>query len=78
MLALVLGESALLCLFAALFGLAAAAGLFPLLKDTLGVVKLPLEVIIEGVVVALLLSLVTGILPAWRAKRLDIVEALRG
>jgi putative ABC transport system permease protein len=78
MLALVLGESALLCLFAALVGLAAAAGLFPLLKDTLGVVKLPPEVIVEGAVVALLLALVTGILPAWRAKRLDIVEALRG
>ncbi|MBL6751788.1 MAG: ABC transporter permease [Nevskia sp.] len=78
MLALVLAESVLLCLFAALAGLAAADLLFPLLKDTLGVVRMPLRVIAQGGAVALLLALVTGLLPAWRARRLDIVEALRG
>ena len=77
MLTLVLCESLLLCLLAAALGLIAAWALFPMLKDTLGVVKLPTPVIVEGVVVAALLAFVTGIFPAWRAKRLDIVEALR-
>lgn len=77
-LALVLAESLLLCVFAALFGLAAAWLLFPLLKDALGVVELPLTVIVEGVGVAVGLALVTGFPPAWRAKRLDIVDALAG
>ena len=78
MLTLVLCESLLLCLLAAALGLIAAWALFPMLKDTLGVVKLPTPVIVEGVGVAALLAFVTGIFPAWRAKRLDIVEALRG
>jgi len=77
-LTLVLCESLLLCLLAAALGLIAAWALFPGLKDTLGVVKLPTVVIVEGVVVAVLLAFITGIFPAWRAKRLDIVEALRG
>ena len=78
MLTLVLCESLLLCVLAALLGLAAAVAIFPSLKDVLGVVKMPTPVIVEGVVVAVLLAFVTGIFPAWRAKRLDIVEALRG
>ena len=78
MLTLVLCESTLLCLLAAALGLLIAWALFPGLKDVIGVVKLPAPVIVEGIVVALLLAFVTGIVPAWRAKRLDIVEALRG
>ena len=77
-LTLVLCESLLLCLLAAALGLLAAWALFPMLKDTLGVVELPTPVIVEGMVVAALLAFITGIFPAWRAKRLDIVEALRG
>lgn len=78
MLTLVLCESTLLCVLAAVLGLLIAWALFPGLKDVIGVVSLPLPVIIEGFVVALLLAFITGIVPAWRAKRLDIVEALRG
>lgn len=78
MLALVLCESLLLCVFAALLGLLIAWALFPGLKDVIGVVKMPLPVIVEGVIGAALLALVVGATPAWRAKRLDIVEALRG
>ncbi|MDI3259247.1 MAG: ABC transporter permease [Sinobacteraceae bacterium] len=75
---LVLGESALLCLAAAAAGLALAWLLFPLLKDTLGVVQMPLPVMIEGLAVAGTLALITGLPPALRAKRLSIVEALAG
>jgi putative ABC transport system permease protein len=76
-LTLVLCESLLLCVLAALLGLAIAWLLFPGLKDTLGVVKMPLPVIVEGVIGAALLALVVGTIPAWKAKRLDIIEALR-
>jgi putative ABC transport system permease protein len=75
---LVLAESLMLCVLAALLGLAAAAALFPALKEAIGVVSLPREVIIEGIVIAVLLALATGVLPAWRARQLNIVDALAG
>jgi putative ABC transport system permease protein len=77
MLALVLIQSLALCVFAALVGLAAADVLFPVLRDTLGVVDMPLRVIGEGILMAAALAVATGIVPAWRAKQLVIVEALR-
>ena len=75
---LVLGESLLLCLVAAALGLAIASLIFPALKDFIGVVHLPGEVLGLGAAIAILLALVTGLPPAWRAKRLNIVDALAG
>jgi putative ABC transport system permease protein len=77
-LVLVLAESALLCVMAAIIGLGSAAFLFPALHAVLGVVRLPGVVIAEGLAVAVLLALCTGFPPAWRAKRLNIVDALAG
>ncbi|PMS15094.1 ABC transporter permease [Trinickia dabaoshanensis] len=77
MLVLVLVQSLTLCIAAALLGLGVADLLFPVLRNTLGVVKLPVTVIAEGVLMSALLAVATGIVPAWRAKRLVIVEALR-
>jgi putative ABC transport system permease protein len=77
-LALVLAESLLLCLAAAALGLAAAALLFPSLKDMLGVVRMPLSVVGSGALVAVLLAVITGLPPALRARRLNIVDALAG
>ena len=77
MLVLVLVQSLTLCVVAALLGLGLAELMFPGLRNTLGVVKLPPTVILEGVLMAALLAVATGIVPAWRAKRLVIVEALR-
>jgi putative ABC transport system permease protein len=76
-LVLVLSESLLLSLFAALLGLGIALALFPSLEDTFGVVQMPASVIAEGIVLAAALAVVTGIIPAWFAKRLAIVDALR-
>jgi putative ABC transport system permease protein len=76
-LVLVLVQALVLCVVAALVGLGIADFLFPLLRDTLGVVKMPLAVIVEGVAIAAILAAATGVIPAWRAKRLVIVEALR-
>jgi len=75
---LVLAESVLLCLVAAALGLALAAAIFPGLKDFIGAVALPGKVVALGIVIAVLLALVTGLPPAMRAKRLNIVDALAG
>ena len=77
-LVLVLAESLLLCLAAAAIGLAGATAIFPMLKDVIGVVSLPSVVIVIGLVIAVLLALASGLPPAWRAKRLNIVDALAG
>ena len=77
--ALVLTESMLLCLVAALLGLAVAALVFPV-TEALGIggAALPPRVVASGVAVALVLALVSGLPPAWRARRLTIVDALAG
>jgi putative ABC transport system permease protein len=77
-LALVLIESFLLCLFAAAIGLALAAFVFPMLKALLGDLPMPMIVVYMGAGVALLLALVSGLPPAIRAQRLNIVDALAG
>ena len=77
-LTLVLCESLLLCVLAALLGLGLASLLFPGLKDVIGLVSIPTPVIVEGIIGAVVLALVVGLIPAWKANRLDIVEALRG
>jgi putative ABC transport system permease protein len=76
-LSLVLCESVTLCVFSASLGLACALALFPAFKDSIGVVKMPPVVILEGILLAALMAFTIGIIPAWRAKRLVIVEALR-
>jgi putative ABC transport system permease protein len=77
MLVLVLVQALALCIVAALVGLGIADLLFPLLRNTLGVVKMPVSVIVEGIAMAAALAIATGMVPAWRAKQLVIVEALR-
>ncbi len=77
--ALVLIESLLLCVSAAALGLAAAAALFPVAAALgLGGAALPLKVVAVGLGVAVMLALVSGLPPAWRAQRLVIVDALAG
>ncbi|MTJ80067.1 MAG: FtsX-like permease family protein [Telmatospirillum sp.] len=77
-LALVLAESLLLCLTAALIGLGLAALMFPYLKAFVGVLSLPLQVVSLGGGLAVLLALVIGGIPALKAKKLVIVDSLRG
>jgi putative ABC transport system permease protein len=77
-LTLVLAESVLLCVIAASIGLAGSAALFPAVKPFIGVASLPPVVIGLGLGVAVLLAFVTGLLPAWRVRRLNVVDALAG
>ena len=49
-----------------------------MLKQIFGGFTMPWIVIAMGGGVALLLSIVSGLPPAWRAKQLNIVDALAG
>jgi putative ABC transport system permease protein len=75
-LSLVLTESLLLCGFGALLGLTAAATVFPSLVPFFGGVGLSPAVVALGALAAVALALVSGLPPAWRARRLAIVDAL--
>jgi putative ABC transport system permease protein len=77
-LTLVLIEAFMLCIFAALIGLAIATLLFPLLKAILGDLPMPMSVIWAGVGIAIVVGLISGLPPALRAQRLNIVDALAG
>jgi putative ABC transport system permease protein len=76
---LVLAESILLCLIAAFVGLGLAALIFPGIRTFVGGdVTLPPSVLVTGGIAAVLLALISGLPPAWRANRLAVVDALAG
>jgi putative ABC transport system permease protein len=77
---LVIAESALLCVTAALVGLGIAAAAFPTAFDSMGVAPLPLEksTIVSGVGFALLLAVLSALAPLWRAQTMNLVDALAG
>lgn len=77
-LALVLAEALLFCLVSGALGLALAAALFPLAKTLTGFAMQPGAVMALGLVAAVILALLTGLPPAVRAMRLQIVDALAG
>jgi putative ABC transport system permease protein len=77
---LVVAESALLCVSAALLGLAIAAAAFPTAFESMGVAPLPLErsTIASGVGFALVLALASALAPLWRVQTMNLVDALAG
>jgi putative ABC transport system permease protein len=81
-LALVLAESGLLCLLFAAAGIGLGAVLIPLMTPHLpggfAGMELRADAIAEGLAIAALLAVLVGFLPALRAMRLDIVNALSG
>ncbi|MEO7207502.1 MAG: ABC transporter permease [Steroidobacteraceae bacterium] len=75
---LVLIESLMLCLFAAVVGLILSAGAIKIVGSVLGPATLLPIVVIFGLVIAVALAIVSGLPPAMRAQRLNIVDALAG
>ena len=75
-LGLVIAESLLLCMTAALVGLALSFGALPILKQGLQGVDVSPRAILPGIGVAVLLALIVGMPPALGAMRLNIVDAL--
>lgn len=83
MLTLVLIEALLLSLVAAGLGLLAAAAAFPVVMSRVPTgglegLRVPAAVYGWGAGIAVLLALASGLPPAWRARRLKIVDALAG
>jgi len=75
-LALVIGESLLLCLIAAIVGLGLSFAMIPIVHQALQGVDLSHGEQLSGLAVAVLLALVVGLPPAIRAMRLNVVDAL--
>lgn len=80
LMALVLIEGLLLCLFSAAIGIGIAAAFFPQILSALnvGTLPLPLSVVLLGLGFAVLLAMVSALPPALRARRLKVVDALAG
>jgi putative ABC transport system permease protein len=76
--ALILAETLILCAVAASVGLAASRGLYPIVVKATGFRLEAGPIFLTGFVVAAVLALVTGAIPAWRASRLSIVDGLAG
>jgi putative ABC transport system permease protein len=79
-LTLILIEALALCLVAAVAGLAIATLAFDsgALRQIFGAFRMPLIVMAMGGGVAVVLAVVSGLPPAWRARQLNIVDALAG
>ena len=75
-LALVIAESLVLCLTAALIGLALSFLALPIIKQGLQGVQLSPIALLPGIGVAVLLAVIVGLPPALGAMRLNIVDAL--
>ncbi len=77
---LIVVEAAVLTFVAAALGLAVAAAVFPAVFKSIagGPGTLPLRILPVGLTIALLLAVVSATLPAMRARRLTIVQALSG
>lgn len=73
---LVLAESLLLCMIAAVIGLALSYAALPIIKIALQGVELAPSALLPGFGAAVLLALIVGTAPALRAMRLNIVDAL--
>jgi putative ABC transport system permease protein len=72
---LVCVEALLLCIFAAAVGLLMARAVFIALGALFGL-AMPSMVLVQGIAFATLLALLSGIVPAWWTKRLNLVTAL--
>jgi putative ABC transport system permease protein len=75
-LGLVIGESLLLCMLAAVIGLALSYAVIPIVRLGLAGVDLSHGAQPLGLAVAVLLALIVGTPPAIRAMRLNVVDAL--
>ena len=77
-LSLVLVEALVLCVVAGLTGLGLARLAFGFMGSLFGALSPSALVLAMGVGVAILLAVVSGLPPAWRAMRINIVDALAG
>jgi ABC-type lipoprotein release transport system permease subunit len=75
---MIVAEGMVVCVAAALIGLAAAMGAFPWAAKFIPGLSMPLIVIGFGLIGAVLVALISATPPAARAARLEVVDALAG
>jgi putative ABC transport system permease protein len=75
---LVLVEAVVVCVGAAVFGLVVATCTFIAASKVMTGLSMPASVVAVGLCLALLVAFITAYPPAFRASRLQIVEALAG
>ena len=75
---LIVAEAMVVCMAAALLGLALALAAFPYAAKFVPGLSMPIVVFETGVVGAVLIALVSAAVPAARAARLEIVDASGG
>jgi len=79
-LSLVVAESVLLCLLAAAAGLLVSKLIIPIargpLSDFLLLLQIPWTAMLLGLGLALIVALLSSLLPAWRVRQLNIADAL--
>ena len=75
---MVLGEGLLICVAAALMGLALATAVFPYAAKFIPGLSMPWTVVGFGLIGAVFVALITAAPPASRAARLQVVDALAG
>jgi putative ABC transport system permease protein len=73
---LILAEAIVFCLAAASIGLVIATLLQPFARQRFTVATMPPVVIVAGVAFAVCVALLGGAVPAWRALKLQVVDAL--
>lgn len=74
---IVLSESLLLCLVAAIVGLLISVMIFPLFKDVFGMAQVSWRVLGAALTAASVLALISASIPILQVRRLQIVQALR-
>ena len=74
--ALLVSESLILFVSAGAIGLALSYSLLPIIKEALQGIDLSGGMFVPGIALAVALAFAVGLPPAWRAKRLKIVDAL--
>jgi putative ABC transport system permease protein len=77
-LALILLEATFLCVIAGLVGLGLARMAFLMMGSLFGALSPSALVLEAGLGIAVLLAVVSGLPPAWRSTRINIVDALAG
>jgi putative ABC transport system permease protein len=79
-LSLVIAESVLLCLLAAAAGLLVSKLVIPIARGALSdfalLLQMPWTAMLDGFGSALIVALLSSLLPAWRVRQLNVVEAL--
>lgn len=76
---MILTEALVLCVVSALIGLGLASRILPAAKTYTQLdLTLPRSVLLAGIGMAVVLALVSAVMPAWRGLRLQVAEALAG